>query len=79
LELPKTTALHSDHSRETLQLVLLLCVQLPVLAIALCKNFSQMFSCLCHSDRRKREGMGHVPYYQTKTSLHIKKTRLHIK
>jgi len=31
-----------------------------VLAIALCKNFPQMFSGLRRSDRRERDGMGHV-------------------
>jgi len=31
-----------------------------VLAIALCKNFPQMFSFLRRSDRRERDGMGHV-------------------
>ena len=30
-----------------------------VLAIALCKDFPQMFSCLRRSDRRERDGMGH--------------------
>jgi len=31
-----------------------------VLAMALCKNFPQMFSCLRPSDHRERDGMGHV-------------------
>jgi len=36
-----------------------LCCALSVLAIALYKNFPQMFSCLRRSDRRE-SGMGHV-------------------
>jgi len=46
-----------EGTRRTI-VVLLLCMQLLVLATALCKNFTQMFSCLRRSDRRKTRQHG---------------------
>jgi len=46
-------------SRDNYCVVQLHCCNL-VLAIAMCKIFPQMFSCLRHSDRHEPDVMGHV-------------------